>query len=159
MKSKRIVSRVASLALCLFGVVGAAKSAVTLAVAHPDGTFTRVALNTSPKVMFTTDSVFVVSPVASFGFVASEVVKCTYENVLTDVTTATPSEKFRTAGDLLVFDGTVKASSVRLFTAGGTSVPVVLSDTGNGLTLSMSSLPPGVYMCRVGGKTFKITKP
>lgn len=159
MERKRIVYRFAALVLCLFGVVVTAQSAVTLVIAHPDGTSIRVELRTSPKALFTADSAFVVSRTISLGFVASEVGKCTYENVVTDISVAMPSEQFRMSGDLLIFDATVKASSVRLFTAGGTALSMELDDTGNGLSLSLSSLSPGVYLCRVGNQTFKISKP
>lgn len=159
MERTRFVYRFAALLLCLLGGFGVAKSAVTLVISHPGGTSTRFALYTCPKVLFTADSVFVVSPVASFRFAASSVLKCTYDKSTTGVSSATPSEKYRMAGDLLLFDPSVKASSVRLFTSGGTAVSVELQETGDGLSLSLSSLAPGVYLCKAGSQTIKITRP
>jgi len=149
--------------LPLFGGVlslsSLAQSPATLVICHPGGTSTRVALYTYPKVKFSADSVLIISSVATYHFVVSSVKRLTYEGVWNGIPSIPGSAGVHIEGDCLLFDTTVPASSVRLFSSDGKALTVTLLERGGRRCLSLSSLPAGVYVCKAGHQTFKIAKP
>ena len=58
----------------------------------------------------------------------------------------------------MVFHGIASTSKVAVYNSNGIRVPARLSAAGDGVTLSLSSIPQGVYILSVNGKTSKFMK-
>lgn len=149
------------LALFLFvSVAGLAQKKSTLVLWNKDNTQTRVQLSTRPQVRITSDSLLVISPVATLRYAAADVLRFTYENVVsTNILSLSTNEKLRLTGNALLFSGNVKADAVKLFTLDGRSLPVSLQATNGGWKLSLTDVPAGSYVLNVEGRTCKFVKP
>ena len=110
----------------------------TLVLHHADGTTTDIALFTQPRVTFTDGKLLVASPLLTMEY---------------------PAEADYAQKDgQLVFSGLSAADRVAVYTANGIRVPIRLVSLGNSLALPLSSIPQGVYILSVNGKTSKFTK-
>lgn len=132
----------------------------TLVIWHADGTKTRVALYTRPQVTFSEETVSFKSSVLNLQYPASNVLKFTYEGTpATSINTPKEEILYRQDGEFLCFDPSVSTDKVCLYTSGGVRVPIQVQQTERGLSLSLSSIPSGVYLLSVDGKTSKFVKP
>jgi hypothetical protein len=132
----------------------------TLVVWHADGTQTRIALYKKPQVTLDGQTVSFKSPVLNLQYPASDVLKFTYEGTpATSVTSPQEETSYSCEGESIYFDPSVTADKVILYTSGGVRVPVQFQQTERGLSLSLSSIPSGVYLLSVDGKTSKFVKP
>ena len=135
-----------------------AQGNATLVLWHADGRTTDVELYTQPQVLFQNDSVFVMSSVVDLKYADREILRFTYKGKGTGINTPKANVNYSQDGDCLVFHGITSTDKVALYTTNGIHVPVHLIVTGDGVTLSLASIPPGVYILNVNGKTSKITK-
>lgn len=130
----------------------------TLVLWHADGTQTRIELLKQPQVTFDGDMICFNSPVLNLQYPASNVLKFTYEGLTTAISDPQAELSFHQDGERILFDSSVKPSSIALYTADGARVPVSLQSTANGAVLSLSGIPSGVYFLSVNGKTSKFMK-
>lgn len=135
-----------------------AQGSATLVLWHADGRTTDVELYTQPQVLFQNDSVFVTSSVVDLKYADREILRFTYKGKGTGIHTPNASVNYSQEGDRLVFHGITSADKVALYTTNGIHVPVHLIVAGDGVTLSLSSIPQGVYILNINGKTTKFTK-
>ena len=149
--------RLAAAVGVLLPLAAAAQEPNKLHIHFADGTTTAIELYTRPQVTFEGDRVVVASPVATMSYAAADVLRFTYSingvpNSIGEVQ-ASPAE-----GEQLTFDAAADASSVQLFAEDGKQMPVSLTTVNGRASLSLSSLPAGVYVLKVNGRTSKIVK-
>ncbi len=130
----------------------------TLVLWHADGTQTRIELFKKPQVTFDGDMICFNSPILNVQYPASDVLKFTYEGLTTAINSPQAAVSYRQDGERILFDSSVKPSSIALYTADGARVPVSLQPTSQGAVLSLSGIPSGVYFLSVNGKTSKFMK-
>ena len=125
-----------------------------------DGTTRTVFLYTRPKVTFEGDQVVITSSVATMSYPASDVLRFTYgtEPLPTEASSPTVGDTFHQNGEQILFDAKVKASDVQLFTEDGKRLKAKATIVNGRPTLSLTSLPAGVYLLKVNGRTSKILK-
>ena len=144
----------------LSSVAALADNPVTLNIHLSDGTVQSIQLYTRPQVTFEGDRVVFTSPVATFSYDAQQVLRFTYSggSLPDKVTSPETKELYRQTDEQFIFDAKVKASDIQLFSEDGKRMPVNLKRSGNHATLSLTSLPAGVYMLSVNGRTSKVVK-
>jgi hypothetical protein len=136
-----------------------AQNNATLVLWHADGTTTDVALYLMPKVEFQNDKVRITSTVLDMEYPKSDILRFSYKGSGTGITAPKNEANYSQEGDRLVFHGIMSADKVAVYTANGIRVPARLTATADGVALSLSSIPQGVYVLSVNGKTSKFTRP
>ena len=132
----------------------------TLVLHHSDGTTTDVELFLMPRVSFENDKVLVTSPVLNLEYAKEDVLMFTYKGgSLTAIQTPGTDAGYTIDNGQLVFHGIRQGDKVAVYNAAGIGLHVSLSRHGDDVSLPLSSIPPGVYVISVNGRTFKITKP
>ncbi len=154
MKIKRCL---AALAIALTCQTSALAQSKALVLWHADGSKTTVELSQLPQVRFENDKVLVTSSVLDMQYDAEEILRFTYEDG-TGEDAGLIDGIASVQGDRLSFRGATSAEQVSVYSANGTRIPVVLSSANGRQSLSLSSLPSGVYILKVNGKSCKFTK-
>lgn len=134
---------------------------VTMTLHHADGTTTTVSLYTRPQVTFVGEQVVIKSPVATMTYAAADVLRITYGGdipVLNSIGSPNAEQPYTEQDGALVFDANVKAADVQLFAEDGKRLPVSVRTANGRPTLSLASLPAGVYVLSVNGRTSKFVK-
>jgi ribosomal protein L2 len=147
------------LVLLAFSLHTLAQDKATLVLHHADGTTTDVALYLKPRVVFEGDKVRITSTVLDMEYPKSNVLRFSYKGSGTGITAPKNEADYTRDGDRLVFHGISSADKVAVYTTNGIRVPVRLSAASDGVTLSLSSIPQGVYVLSVNGKTSKFARP
>lgn len=152
---KKIITTITML-LTIFGC-GTANSQ-TLVVWHKDGTTMDVELYTQPQVQFANDKVYITSSVINLEYEANNVLRFTYKGKDTSISSPKNETDYTQEGDKLVFHGINSTDKMALYRVDGIRVPVNFIYNGNDAILSLSSIPSGIYVLSVNGKTSKFTK-
>ena len=132
--------------------------AQTLVLWHSDGTTTDVELFTQPNVRFVKDKVLVTSSVVNLEYDEKDVIRFTYKGKSTGITSPLPDSDYSQENGQIVFHNVKATDKIALYKANGIRVPVRLTHQGNSATLSLSSIPSGIYLINVNGRTSKFTK-
>ena len=136
-----------------------AQDKATLVLYHADGTTTDIALYLKPRVVFDGDLVRITSTVLDMEYPKSNILRFTYKQNVTGISSPKNKADYTRDGDHFVFHGISSTDEVTVFNSDGISVPVHLSAASDGVTLSISSIPKGVYLLNVNGKTSKFVRP
>jgi hypothetical protein len=134
----------------------------TLVLHHADGTTTEVELQTMPRIQLSADKMTVTSQGISQEYAKADVVRFTYKGVGTGITTVKPTARYRVEDDgQVTFYGTAaEAGRIRVYNSNGVQMPVSLSNDGAGnAILPLNTLPQGVYIVNINGRTIKFIRP
>ena len=134
-------------------------NAQTLVLHHADGTTTDVALYLMPRIQFQNDRVLIVSPVLDMDYPKENVLRFSYKGVTNEVKAVKRDADYSRENGHLVFHGIGQTDEVAVYNTNGIRVPVRLSHSGNDVTLPLASIPSGVYVLSVNGRTSKFSKP
>ena len=152
-----------SILLMLFAllcpIASMAQGNAPLVLWHADGTTTDVALYLMPKVEFSGDKVRITSTVLDMEYPKENILRFSYKGSGTGISTPNAEADCSRKGDRLVFHGVTSRDKVAVYTVNGFRVPLSLTVTPDGLSLPLSSIPQGVYVLSVNGKTSKFTRP
>ena len=146
------------LAMLMFALNASAQNNATLVLHHADGTTTDVALYLKPRVVFDGDLVRITSTVLDMEYPKSNILRFSYTGKGSSISNPQSEASFTRDGDHLIFHGIRSTDKVAVYNSDGIRVPVQLSAASDGVTLSISSIPKGVYVLSVNGKTSKFTK-
>ena len=135
-------------------------SAQTLVLHHANGTTTDVELFTRPSVTFQNDKVYITSSVLSMEYPKDNVLLFTYKGKTSGIGNLRNEQvDYTQESGRLVFHGVKATDHIAVYTSNGVRVPVSVTRGTDNATLSLSSVPSGVYVLNVNGKTSKFTKP
>ena len=159
---KRILLFIFLLVGLLLPAVRVCAEGQTLVLHHADGTTSEVELQTMPRIRLSADKMTVTSQGISQEYAKSDVVRFTYKGVGTGISTVKPSARYRVDDDgQVTFYGTdADAGRINVYNSNGIQMPVRLSkdDAGNAI-LPLNTLPQGVYIVNINGKTIKFIRP
>lgn len=130
----------------------------TLVLHHADGTTTDIALFTQPRVTFTAEKLCVTSPVLNLEYPAEEVLRFTFKDEATSITMPQNEADYQRTDGWLIFQGVTEKDQVAVYASNGIRVPVRLAVRGDKLAMPLNSIPQGVYVLSVNGRTSKFTK-
>ena len=147
------------LALLMFALNASAQNNATLVLWHADGTTTDVALYLKPRVVFDGDLVRITSTILDMEYPKSNILRFSYTGKGSSISNPQSEASFTRDGDRLIFHGIGSTDKVAVYNSDGLRVPVQLSAASDGVTLSISSIPKGVYVLSVNGKTSKFVRP
>lgn len=147
-----------SIFILLFALFSSRMSAQSLVLWHSDGSKTEIELFNQPLVQFVGDRVLVTSPVINLEYNKNDVVRFTYKDIDTKISTLEARKDIEQKDGQIIFHNVSSADKVAVYKADGVRVPVHLSFQGGNAVLSLSSLPSGVYLLNVNGRTSKFMK-
>ncbi len=148
-----------SLVVCLMTFIGIfTASAQTLVLHHANGTTTDVELYTQPQVKFQNDKVLITSTVLNMEYPKSDVLKFTFKGTKTGISSPKQQSDYSQEDGQLVFHGIKSTDKLAIYTVNGIRVPVNFQRSGSSATLPLASIPSGVYVLSVNGRTSKFTK-
>ena len=156
---KKILNLITWILISFFTLPSMAQGNATLVLWHADGTTTDVALYLMPKVEFSGDKVLITSTVLDIEYPKENILRFSYKGSGTGISTPRTEADCGREGDRLVFHGVTSRDKVAVYTANGIRVPLSLTVTPDGLSLPLSSIPQGVYVLSVNGKSSKFTRP
>ena len=140
-------------------IVGGLKAqGQTLVLWHSDGTTTDVERFTQPNIQFKNKKVYVTSSVVSFEYDEKDVVRFTYKKIDTGITSPLPNTDYSQESGQIVFHDIKSTDKIALYKTNGILVPIHLNIHGDNATLPLSSIPSGIYLLNVNGRTSKFTK-
>lgn len=157
--NKKLQAKMISLVVCLMTLIGIRTvSAQTLVLHHANGTTTDVELFTMPQVKFHNDKVLITSTVLDMEYSKSDVLKFTYKGGTSGVSSPKEQSNYSLENGQLVFHGIKSTDKLAVYTVNGIRVPVRLQCSSSSATLPLSSIPSGIYLLSVNGRTSKFTK-
>ena len=132
----------------------------TLVLHHADGTTTEVELQTMPRIRLSADKMTITSQGISQEYAKTDVVRFTYKGVGTGITTVKPTARYRVEDNgQVTFFGT-ETGRVSVYNSNGMQMPVSLSNDGAGnAILPLNTLPQGVYIVNINGRSIKFIRP
>ena len=140
------------------GIESFAQDNATLVLWLADGTKTDIEVSQQPQIKFENDKVIITSSVLNMEYEADEVLRFTYKGEGTAISPIHEEASVSQEDGRLVFHGITSAEQVSVYSANGTIIHVSLLNNGGNYSLSLSSIPKGVYILNVNGKTSKFTK-
>lgn len=142
-------------------------TAVALHLYCNDGTIVTYLLSRRPKIIFSDEYLNITTNSIETAYPSSDIAKLTYkdeenseeeedeesgiDNILIDETS------FNIEGGVIMLSGFSEGSTARVYTLGGLMVQSVQMESGC-CAIPLASLPSGVYVINVNGKSFKIAK-
>jgi hypothetical protein len=147
------------LAVFLLTAAQAAAQSPTLVLHHADGKTSEVELYTMPRIQMTADKMVITVQGVSQEYAKADVLRFTYKGVGTGISSVSPATSFRVDEDRITFHGVPEADAVKVYNAKGMQIPVGLTADGSDAVLSFASLPQGVYLVSINGRTLKFIKP
>lgn len=133
-------------------------NAQTLVLQHANGKTTDVELLTLPKVQFQNDKVLITSTVLNMEFPKDDVLNFTFKGKSTGINTPKGNLNYSKENGQIVFHGVNSSDKIAVYNAKGIQIPVKIQRSGDQATLSLSSIPSGVYLLNINGRTSKFTK-
>ena len=152
-------SKMISLVVCLMTFVGIrTASAQTLVLHHANGTTTDVELYTQPQVKFQDDKVLITSTVLDMEYPKADVLKFTFKGTSLGISSPDVQADYAQENGQLVFHGINSTDRLAVYAVNGIRVPVRFQYSGSSATLPLASIPSGVYVLSVNGRTSKFSK-
>ena len=132
----------------------------TLVLWHANGTTTEISLYKKPRITFTEDKVLIQGSGVNFEYPSKEIIKFTYkkEDIINEINALTNQTNFTHDDERIVFNGIKSADEVALYKLNGTRVAIQLNKVDDNYVLPLNSIPKGMYLLHINGKTFKIIK-
>lgn len=131
----------------------------TLVLWHADGTTTDVELLTQPLVKFENGKVLITSMVLNMEYPKKDILRFTYKGTNQSGIDAVKAEADYSQKDgQLIFHGIKEADKIAVYNTSGMRLPVNISISGTDACLSLNSIPKGVFLLSVNGKTSKFTR-
>ena len=150
------------LLLCIIGVVSMAMTASAqqdcLTVWHKDGSKVLFKLSEKPKVTYG-DSLVIIQTGTTVEYAFQTIQKMTFESeemVGIKEVKSGPEHPFLSDGETVSFLSADKDLRVTIVQLNGIVVKDITVRRGQQSSLSLRSLPPGVYLLNVNGVTYKI---
>ena len=154
-----LVRPAALVLLLLLAANSRAQGNATLVLWHSDGTQTDIELFTMPQISFSGDQVVITSDVLNMEYPKTNVLRFTFKGNGTGIKAPQADADYSIRDGQLTFHGISSTDRVAVYNASGIRVPARFAVNGSDISLSLSSIPSGVYILSVNGNTSKFTRP
>ena len=144
--------------LFLASIVAKADDQV-LQIWQSDGKVMTIKLSEEPKTSYVDGNLVIKTTKTTITFPLEKVKKYTYASEPSGIDSPIAMQSEVSAdGETLTFKGIKPNTSIYLYNAAGQLLRTIKSDKTNKATVSVSRFPIGVYIVKVNGVTYKITK-
>ena len=154
-----VATRVLLLVVALFAASAVKGEDRTLNVWKSDGTVVSFSLDEVPVTTYTDGNLVIKTTKTTVTYPLEQVKKYTYSSV-TDALFAPKSESATLSqdGEMLTFTGLKPQTHISVYNVSGQLVRTLKARSLGKTTVSVANLPVGVYVVKVNGVTYKITK-
>lgn len=130
-----------------------------LVIWQKDGSKVSYNLDEQPKTTFTTEDLVITTTTTSISYPLAKIQRYTYEGGTLSVRDVKQDGiSLSHDGDLIIVKGLASGKSVTVHRVDGVQLLTKRSDGSDSLTLSLSSLPSGVYVIKADEITYKFLK-
>ncbi len=130
-----------------------------LVIWQKDGSKVSYNLDEQPKTTFTADDLVITTATTTINYPLSKIQRYTYEGAQLSVQNVKePGISITHNGNNIIVKGLPKGKSVTINRVDGIQLIAKRSDGSARLTLSLNSLPAGVYMIKADEITYKFLK-
>lgn len=158
MSIKTLIKTTATVLLLLF-IGRGVTMAQHLIIWQKDGSKVSYDLDEQPKTTFTTEDLVVTTATTTISYPLSKIQRYTYEGAQLSVRDVKAQGiSISHDDDRIIVKGLASGKTVSVYTIGGVQLLTKISDGAERLTLSLSSLPLGVYVIKADEITYKFTK-
>ena len=154
-----VATRVLLLVVALFAASAVKAEDRVLQVWKADGTIVSFSLNEVPVTTYADGNLVIKTTKTTVTYPLEQVKKYTYSSV-TDALSAPKSESATLSkdGETLTFSGLKPQTPISIYNVSGQLVRTLKARGLGNTTVSVANLPVGVYVVKVNGVTYKITK-
>ena len=129
-----------------------------LQIWQSDGNVVTIDLNEQPVTRYADGNLIITTTKTTITYPLEKVVKFTYISADGISSIEGMRSKFSQDGETLFFSGLTQGTEIALYSSSGLIMRKVKTGPLAETTVSVSDLPPGVYLVKVNSFTYKITK-
>lgn len=134
-------------------------NAQRLVIWQKDGSKVNYNLDEQPKTTFTKDDLVITTATATISYPLAKIQRYTYEGGTLSVRDIKEDGvSISHSGDHIVVKGLTSGKTVIVYRVDGTQLLTQRSDSSDRMTISLSSLPAGVYIIKADEITYKFLK-
>ena len=148
------IKRTLSLICLLLTLTGIKAADRTLVVETTTSGRLSIRLSDNPEITFSGQTMLISSAAGNYSLEISDIVQYAFESVATGLGQV-PSDELRfcySANGQITIEGAESPSDVRLYAVDGRELPIQVSANGDRITVSLSTLPKGVYIISANNK-------
>ena len=145
--------------LVCFMIANLQTKAQSLLLNHSDGSTTEITLNRHPIVKFTDDKIEIHSTLFNMQFDATNVLGFSFSNVNTSIDKILFINIYiENNKESIIFHNIGNPDNYEVYDINGIKIKTNVIYSNNSLLIPLSSLPSGMYIINIDGKTHKIMK-
>ncbi len=131
-----------------------------LVVWHKNGQKIYYDLAENPKTTFSGTEIVITTNDISISYPLEQVLRYTYELQTSDIDNIDRPKPTRVSqnGNRLVFENLEAGTEIQLFSTDGKLLAAQTANGSHAVTVSLASYPPGVYVVKANGATYKMMK-
>ena len=129
-----------------------------LQIWQADGQVVIINLNEEPVTTYSEGNLIITTTKGVISYPLENVVKYTYISADGISSPEGMNTKFSQDGETLIFSGLTQGTEIAVYSSAGLVMHKVKAGIQSKTTVSISDLPPGVYLVKVNSATYKITK-
>ncbi len=129
-----------------------------LQIWQSDGNVVNIDLSEEPVTRYADGNLIITTTKTTISYPLEKVAKYTYISADGIESVNGMRSKFSQDGETLIFSGLAQGTEISVYTSSGQMIRKTKAGLQAKTTVSVSSLPPGVYMVKVNSITYKITK-
>ena len=129
-----------------------------LQIWQSDGNVVNIDLSEEPVTRYADGNLIITTTKTTISYPLEKVAKYTYISADGIESVNGMRSKFSQDGETLIFSGLKQGTEIAVYATSGKILRKTKSGSHAKTTVSVSSLPPGVYMVKVNSITYKITK-
>lgn len=129
-----------------------------LQIWQSDGNVVNIDLSEEPVTRYTDGNLIITTTKTTISYPLEKVAKYTYISADGIESINGMRSKFSQDGETLIFSGLAQGTEISVYASSGQLIRKTKAGSQAKTTVSVSSLPPGVYLVKVNSITYKITK-
>ena len=129
-----------------------------LQIWQSDGNVVNIDLSEEPVTRYADGNLIITTTKTTISYPLEKVAKYTYISADGIESVNGMRSKFSQDGETLIFSGLAQGTEISVYASSGQMIRKTKAGHQAKTTVSVSSLPPGVYMVKVNSITYKITK-
>ncbi len=129
-----------------------------LQIWQSDGNVVNIDLSEEPVTRYADGNLIITTTKTTISYPLEKVAKYTYISADGIESVNGMRSKFSQDGETLIFSGLAQGTEISVYASSGQMIRKTKAGPQAKTTVSVSSLPPGVYMVKVNSITYKITK-
>ena len=129
-----------------------------LQIWQSDGKVVNIDLNEQPVTRYADGNLIITTTKTTITYPLEKVAKYTYVSAEGIESINGMRSKFSQDGETLTFSGLAQGTEISVYATSGKILRKTKASSHAKTTVSVSDLPPGVYLVKVNSVTYKITK-